>query len=364
MTSDPVQVDGNRRRLLKGAGAATLLAASPAWARRGQHDAMVKTLADLVDREYPDVAVARQIAAAIRHNLRGGRYAINDPNLLARTLTEDLRLLGHDQHLAVTYDLAHAQDRTPATAPPAAPRPTPKIPSPRARAIFEPEGYGLVKAELLAGNIGLLRIDNFVPLYDVVRARIGAAMELLSNSWGLILDLRANGGGTSDTPAYLVSYFFDRPPFVLNRMVWRRLPEERIETTQDLTGPRYGESRPLIVTTSHDTFSAGEAVAYGLQSTRRAIIVGQVSRGGANPGDFFNVGDGFVAFCPQGHAVDAVTGKNWEGSGVQPDIVAEPADTLRVAHHAAIERAKARAQDANAIELLDDALKSGPFPGG
>jgi retinol-binding protein 3 len=363
MTENPIRFSSRRRHLLQGAGAVTLLAASPAWAWSGRYDKMVKTVADLVERDYPDPTLARQIAAGVRNKLRSNRYAISDPNVLARTLTEDLRQLGHDQHLAVTYDLAHAQDRTPATAPPATSSPpTPKNPSARARAVFEPEGYGLSKVELLAGNIGLLQIDNFVPLYDLVRARIGAAMELLSNSWGLILDLRTTGGGTSDTPAYLVSYFFDRPPFVLNRMVWRHQPEERIETSQDLVGPRYGEGRPLIVTTSPDTFSAAEAVAYGLQSTRRATIVGQRSRGGANPGDFFNVGDGFVAFCPQGRAIDMATGGNWEGVGVQPDIVTSPADTLRVAHRTAVERAKVQAKDADTIEALDDALKTGPYP--
>ena len=175
----------------------------------------------------------------------------------------------------------------------------------------------------------------------------------------MILDLRDNGGGTSDTPAYLLSYFFDRPPFLLNRMVWRHQPEERIETTREVVGRIYGEDRPLIVLTSSETFSAAEAVAYSLQSTKRGMVVGERTRGGANPGDFFNIGAGFVAFVPQGRAIDAVTGRNWEGTGVLPDILATRPDALRVGHRTAIEKAIERATDPEAIDILREGLKVG-----
>lgn len=355
----------NRREILALAGAATVLASSPAVARAGNWHGVAETLAALVEREYPDPQLARAIATGIRREIRSNRYSIIDPKALAAALTADLRELGRDEHLAVTYDPADAAMRTSAKAAPAATNPlSPKTPSQRARAAFGPQGYGVNKAELLEGNIGLLRIDNFVPLYDLVKQRIGHAMDLLSDSWAMILDLRHNGGGTSDTPAYLLSYFFERPPFLLNRMVWRRQPEERIETTRNIVGQSYGESRPLIVATSSKTFSAAEAVAYSLQSTKRATIVGQTTRGGANPGDFFNLGQGFVAFCPQGRAVDAVTGKNWEGIGVVPDAAAVPPNILQVAHRVAVQKALAQAKDSDSIGLLNDALKSGPYIAG
>jgi hypothetical protein len=338
------------------------LSSSPAIAKAGKWDGVAETLATLIEQEYPDPRLARTIATGIRREARSGRYSMTDPKALAAALTTDLRKFGHDEHLAVTYDPADAATRgAPGAAPATASPSSPKAPSPRARAIFEPQGYGVIKAELLAGNVGLLRIDNFVPLYDLVRQRIGHAMDLLSDSWAMILDLRHNGGGTSDTPAYLLSYFFDRPPFLLNRMIWRRLPEERIETTRNIVGQSYGEVRPLIVATSSETFSAAEAVAYSLQSTRRATIVGQRTRGGANPGDFFNVGKGFVAFCPQGRAVDAVTGKNWEGTGVIPDVPVDSQNIIQVAHRVAVQKALAQAKGNDSIGTLNDALRSGPY---
>lgn len=338
-----------------------LFLGSPALAGNRSRDGIVLTLAMLVEREYPDPTLASAMAARLRKGLAEGRYVMPNSRDLADRLTSDLRAIGQDEHLKVTYDPSSADRRTAVTATPApTPKSTPKEPSARAKAVFAPEGYGIVKSELLAGNIGLIRIDNFVPLYDLVRNRIGAAFDLVADSWGLILDLRFNGGGTSDTPAYLMSYLFERPPFVLNRMVWRHQPEERIETTRDLVGQPYGERRPVIIATSPSTFSAAEAVAYSLQSTKRAIIVGEVTRGGANPGDFFNLGGGFEAFCPQGRAIDSVTGKNWETVGVQPDVKTSPADTLRTAHRVAVEHALAATRDADMSETLRSALKSGP----
>ncbi|MEO7655390.1 MAG: S41 family peptidase [Sphingomicrobium sp.] len=343
-------------------GATALIAASPGLAQAPQWDEVVKTLATLIERDYPDAAMAKAVGQSLRSNLRRGKYSRIKPEELASLLTSDLKSLTHDEHLKVSYDPADAKLRSPALSPLATePYKTPKSPSAKARAIFGQQGYGVVKTELLEGNVGLLRIDNFVPLYDIVRTRLASAMELLSDSHAMVLDLRQNGGGTSDTPAYLMSYFFDREPFVLNRMAWRNLPDDVVKTTREIIGPSYGEERPLVVATSSRTFSAAEAVAYSLQSTKRATIVGQRTRGGANPGDFFSIGGGFVAFTPQGRAVDAVTGKSWEGVGVSPDVSSLPPDILKTAHQVAVRQALARASDPEIIEVLNKALKSGPY---
>jgi len=360
-----IDIGFGRRELIAAAGCSALLATSPAAARTAQQTNVVATLALLVEREYPDVATARELAVMLRANLRTGKYRSLRREQLAHRLTADMRELARDKHLKVEFDPHDAKLRTPALPRPVTtPYETPKTPSPNARAVFGPQGYGIIKAELLEGNIGVLQVDTFAPLYDLLRARIASAMDILSDSYALILDLRKNGGGTSDSPAYLPSYFFDRDPFVLNRLVWRNLPPEVIQTTRDIIGRTYGERRPLIVATSGSTFSAAEAVAYSLQSTKRATIVGQRTRGGANPGDYFSIGDGFVAFCPQGRAIDGVTGGNWEGTGVIPDVAAEPAVILNIAHRVAATQALAQATEPDAIDLLRNAIASGPYPAG
>lgn len=325
------------RRHLLIAAAASLPAA--AWAQTAVNGANVaRSLAELVDLEYPDAQAAHALAMTLRANARRGAYRGLSPTALAERLTRDMRASIRDEHLNVSYEPDEADTRsTIQRGPPTPPHPTPATPSVRAREIFAPQNYGIKSVRVSADNIGILEVDNFPPLYDVTRERYGAAMTFLTDTRALLIDLRANGGGDGSSSAYLTSYFFDRESFLLARMIWRRLPPEDSYTMRNLAGPNYGEQRPVFVITSSETFSAAEGVAYDLQSFGRAKVVGENTRGGANPGDFFNIGQGFVAFVPQGHAQNVHTGGNWEGQGVRPDIAANAPDALDAAHRAAIE---------------------------
>lgn len=328
-----------------------------AFAQQVDASQVVHELADLVGTEYPEPRAAAQLARTLRASARAGRYVGLSNSSLAERLTSHLRAAIADQHLSVRFDPQDAADRTHfSRVPPTPEPPIPRTPSSRAREVFEPQNYGLAAVRRLPGNIGLIAIDNFAPLYDVVRARYGAAMSLLADTFGMIIDLRDNGGGHPSSASYLMSYLFDRDPFVLDRMVWRRLPTEENRTTRDLVGVSYGESRPVAVAISRETFSAAEAVAYDLQAYERAQVVGEVSRGGANPGDFFNLGQGFVAFVPQGRAVNARTNGNWEGTGVHPDVAAEGSAILPAAHRAVIEAALARTMDQQRRDILQNAI--------
>lgn len=93
--------------------------------------------------------------------------------------------------------------------------------------------------------------------------------------------------------------------------------------TSNAVGVHY--TRPVYVLTAKRTFSAAEECAYDFQTQKRAIIVGETTGGGANPGGFVPISAGFVAFIPAGQSINPVTHSNWEGVGVKPDI-ATPAE--------------------------------------
>ena len=232
------------------AALAFLAALSPTAAFAQANDAgpVVRELADLVAAEYPDPRAAAAMARLLRRRLQAGRYMGLDNTALAERLTGDLRAVISDQHLNVRFDPLDAADRQRfSRVAPDAPPPVPRTPSVRARAVFEPENYGIAGVRRLPGNIGLISIDSFAPLYDVVKERYGAAMGLIADTYAAIIDLRDNGGGHPSSASYLMSYFFDRDPFVLDRMVWRRLPSEENRTTRDLLGAVYGERRSLVM---------------------------------------------------------------------------------------------------------------------
>jgi C-terminal processing protease CtpA/Prc len=60
-------------------------------------------------------------------------------------------------------------------------------------------------------------------------------------------------------------------------------------------------------------------------------VVGQRTPGAADHITPVNVSRHVRALVPEALVRDAVTGANWEGTGVAPDVACEPADTLTVA---------------------------------
>jgi hypothetical protein len=77
---------------------------------------------------------------------------------------------------------------------------------------------------------------------------------------------------------------------------------------------------PVYILTSRRTFSAAEDFTYGMQSIKRAIIVGDTTGGGAHPTRPFSIGQGFVASIPHARSLNPYTHTDWEGTGVRPDI--------------------------------------------
>ncbi|MDQ3820304.1 MAG: S41 family peptidase, partial [Acidobacteriota bacterium] len=99
------------------------------------------------------------------------------------------------------------------------------------------------------------------------------------------------------------------------------------------------------ILTSKVTVSAAEALAYNLKYLRRAKIIGETSAGAANPGRVARINILFTAFIPNRHAVNIVTGTNWEGTGVPVDIACPAEDSLRVARIEALKALRRRATD-------------------
>ena len=98
----------------------------------------------------------------------------------------------------------------------------------------------------------------------------------------LIVDLRDNHGGQPAMVQLLLSYFFKERTH-LNDIYFR--PDDA--TQQYWTLPYVPGARlsavPLYVLTSKRTFSGAEEFVNDLKALKRAVIVGERTRGGAHP---------------------------------------------------------------------------------
>lgn len=151
-------------------------------------------------------------------------------------------------------------------------------------------------------------------------------MAMLWATDALLLDLRRCRGGSPDTVALVCSYLLEDEPIHLNDLVTPSTGSVRqYWTVPQLVGPRFGGSKPIWVLTSSTTFSAAEELTYNLQQLGRAVVVGERTRGGAHPRGGFRVHPHLEATVPIARAVNPVSGTNWEGTGITPDVEV-PAD--------------------------------------
>jgi tetratricopeptide (TPR) repeat protein len=88
---------------------------------------------------------------------------------------------------------------------------------------------------------------------------------------------------------------------------------------------------PLFILTGPNTFSASESFAYDMQSRKRATLVGEPTKGGAHSVDVFGIDDQFEFYISTERAISPVTGGNWEGAGVIPDVRVPAAAALDAA---------------------------------
>jgi C-terminal processing protease CtpA/Prc len=162
-------------------------------------------------------------------------------------------------------------------------------------------------------------------------------MNALANTDALIVDLRNCRGGHPEMIALISSYLFDGEPVHLNSLYWREGDvTQQFWTLPYVPGQRFGD-KPIFVLTGSATFSGGEEFAYNLKTRRRATLVGKITGGGAHPGAPYRLHPHFEVFVPVGRAINPITGTNWEGCGVAPDILVSEEQAFGVAYEMALE---------------------------
>lgn len=292
-------------------------------------------LADELEKSfvYPDRGKA--YAEALRRHVASGRYAAMSDEAAAEAMTADLQAVAPDGHLRVGR--APRREPAPQGAAADAPRgmPTPDFP------LLEQGGW-------IAPGIAFLRINAFYPDPQQTAA-VAKFMADHADAEAIIFDLRTHRGGGLDQMDVIFPWLFAEDTRLVTMAMRRSVEEEQgtpfgetaslrlmagtpLESVREHWATPNSDSRlrdaKVYLLTSERTGSAAEHFSLAMKHTGRGRLVGSRTAGANHFGGGMELAGGFGAFVPVGRTYDPVTGKDWEGTGVLPDVDVPPADAL------------------------------------
>jgi len=293
---------------------------------------IINEVVGLIEEKYVFPDVASKITDYIRIKHKEKTYdRISTIQAFIQEITKDLRSVNNDAHLGLvprrgSFKAGVSQEEM-------------------FKAVFLKrapfQNYGFKKANRLLGNVGSIVLDEF-SYVEMDGENVGgetakAVMKVISNSYALIIDLRDNVGGREEMALLLLDYFFKRPTHILTNL-YRDREETQIWTKAEMDEGRLAEI-PLYVLTSRHTVSGGEMFAYVLKNRKRASIIGEKTRGAAHKTHLFSLESAKIDIAiPVGTTIDPVTGTDWEGEGVEPDIAVSSGMAMDVAYKLALEK--------------------------
>jgi hypothetical protein len=284
---------------------------------------VIDTLSKALIAHYVFTDKARVMSKYLYGQLAKGAYNnIKDPQEFAQKIAGDLQTACPDLHMGFRYNEQMAQMGPP----PQRRQPDPRMDSLR-NAAMESGNFAYTASQILPGNVGYVKFNGFVDVTPEARETVTAAFRFVRYTKALIIDLRENHGGSPQMVLQVESYFFPEKTRMNDIIVPNKKDTSKGYTDPTATGGLLLKM-PVYILTSTQTVSAAEDLAYAMQATKRATIAGEKTAGGSHPTGPVVLGHGFIAIVPFAHTYNILTGTEWEGVGVKPDIALKAGASL------------------------------------
>ena len=305
---------------------------------------IVTTALSLLRANYVFPELAEQAATAIEARLEAGEYDHLDEITLTELLTSQLQEICEDKHLRLRLG-----GRRTGPGPADQARAARALVMDRTRMdlrITRPGGWPCARSagwttSASAGSSGWTATSatstcTGSPSRPTRTRPSRRRWSWSAGTYALIIDLRHNGGGSPEGVVFWCSYLFDEQPTHFNDIFRADTGEtKQFWALSYEPGTRYVD-RPVYVLTSSRTFSGGEDFCYTLQALGRAQVIGETTGGGAHPTRPFPISAAVHIAIPFARSVNPVTGTNWQGTGVVPDIAVPQAEAYDVAYGQAL----------------------------
>jgi hypothetical protein len=275
---------------------------------------LAAALAAWIDRLLPDADRASRFTHALE-----ARFG-DDARTVTAELCGEIEAVAHEfsRHMELEYvaDGSLVPDAEPPGWPPQDPREVRR------------RGGSVGQVTRRRDGVGVLALDG-LDAVPTTAPYLEGAFALLRGARGVVLDLRRNGGGDPGTVMLVLDWLLGDPTHISD--VIYRDRTRQWWTTGRLADRALPRETAVVVLVGAGTFSSGEALAYHVRSQERGRVAGERTPGAADHVTPVAVSAHVRALLPEARVRDAVTGTNWEGTGVVPDIRCGPAEALDVA---------------------------------
>jgi C-terminal processing protease CtpA/Prc len=210
----------------------------------------------------------------------------------------------------------------------------------RPDAVFQmlPNGIAYLPIDEFENDDGVKALEQHLP--DILQAK------------GLILDVRQNGGGSSDYGLQILSYLGDKSVPTEGSRELHVSPVSRSDGDLTLEWQKLTDSGklfdlprsqhfhgPVAVLIGPETFSAAEDFVVSFKAMKRGLVIGQTTAGSTGQPLMFDMpGGGSARICAKRDTYP--DGSEFVGSGIAPDVAVVPTvQDVRAHRDPVVERA-------------------------
>lgn len=303
----------------------------------------IKKMTMLIRARYVYADKGEAIAGHLQTAYKAGRYSdIKDWKAFADLTTKIIQDFSHDGHMYVRYDPTRSRELQLSLNNKDVPGEDDKLVEKEAVAnkgeesakhgpdpfFYGPmaadHNYGFERISISKDNVGYLHLTE-INISRESLPTLYAAMTFVSKTRALVIDLRNNGGGGSDTGAVFESYFLPEkmPLLTFSSRNGRQFTDSTVSWLKE---KHY--DRPVFILVNNKTASAAEAFAFVMQKTKRATIIGKPSAGAANMNIWLPVNEHIFISISESAPVWPGTTESWEHQGIQPDHISESEEDI------------------------------------
>ncbi len=334
--------------------AVVILLISSSYANDFAYRETINTTANIIEHQFYSEKIGLRVANQIRQEKFVEQFStVKNQQEFTDLFSKELRRISGDNHIGVVYSpkdvkryKLREQAKTDINA-----RKKNKINQTNQLIESKKANFGIQGLIALEGNIGYLEMSYFDGFVDESAPVFQSAMEFLSNSQAIILDLRRNGGGNSRILPLFLGYFLGPESVHFGNKIERwKNQQTKLFTKTNTQGTRYFD-KPIYILTSGTTFSLAEHVTYHLKAFGRATVVGERTYGGGKAFDPVVLNDDFYLRIPRIEMVNTVTKSMYkESEGITPDVPATAESAFYVAYLLALENLKTMSNDEQLIQ--------------